>query len=75
MAGSVAKDMAKTRSADGRKLRPLGGAWQGVCLNQEMYSESGSHCHQNWLGGKRLFNCVGGHLGMGSKIGSWFCGR
>jgi len=23
-----------------------------------MYSESGSHCYQNWLGGKRLFNCV-----------------
>jgi len=26
MAGSVAKDMVKTRSMDGRKLRPLGGA-------------------------------------------------
>ena len=58
MTGSVAKDMAKTRSADGRKLRPLGGALHGVCLNQGMDSESGSRCHQDWLDDKRLFNCV-----------------
>jgi len=58
MTGRVAKDMAKTRSADRRKLRPLGGAWHGVCLNQGMDSESGSRCHQDWLDDKRLFNCV-----------------
>ena len=58
MTGSVAKDMAKTRRPDRRKLRPLGGAWHGVCLNQGMDSESGSRCHQDWLDDKRLFNCV-----------------
>jgi len=58
MTGNVAKDMAKTRSADGRKLRPLGGAWHGVCLNQGIDSESGSRCHQDWLDDKWLFNCV-----------------
>jgi len=58
MTGSVVKDMAKTQSADGRKLRPLGGAWHGVCLNQETDSESGSRCHQDWSNDKRLFNCI-----------------
>ena len=58
LTGSVVKDMAKTQSADRRKLRPLGGAWHGVCLNQGMDSESGSRCHQDWLDDKRLFNCV-----------------
>ena len=58
MTGSVVKHMAKAQGADGRKLRPLGGAWHGVCLNQGMDSESGSRCHQDWLDDKRLFNCV-----------------
>ncbi|PUU74279.1 hypothetical protein B9Z19DRAFT_1093216 [Tuber borchii] len=58
MTGSVVKDMAKTQSADGRRLRPLGGAWHGVSLNQETDSESGSRCHQDWSNDKRLFNCI-----------------
>ena len=68
MTGSVVKDMAKTQSADGRKLRPLGGAWHGVGLNEEVDSESGSRCHQDWLNDKRLFNCVA-PFGEGSQGG------
>jgi len=58
MTGRVVKDMSRTRSADGRRLKPLGGAWHGVCLNQGMDSESGSRCHQDWLDDKKLPNCV-----------------
>ena len=58
MTGRVVKDMSRTKSADGRNLKPLGGAWHGVCLNQGMDAESGSRCHQDWLDDKRLPNCV-----------------
>jgi len=58
MTGRVVKDISRTKSADGRNLKPLGGAWHGVCLNQGMDSESGSRCHQDWLDDKRLPNCV-----------------
>lgn len=68
MTGSVVKDMAKTQSADGSKLSPLGGAWHGVSLNQEIDSESGSRCHQDWLNDKRLLNCVA-PFGEGSQSG------
>ncbi|CUS12040.1 unnamed protein product [Tuber aestivum] len=57
MTGHVVKDMAKVMSTDGRKLRPLGGVWHGVCLNQGLASDE-SRSHQDWMDDKRLFNCV-----------------
>ena len=40
------------------RLKPHGGAWHRVCLNQGIDSESGSHCHQDWLDDKKLPNCL-----------------
>ncbi|CUS14616.1 unnamed protein product [Tuber aestivum] len=57
MTGPIVKDMAKTRTADGRKLMPLGGAWHGVCLNQGL-DPGQSRSHQDRMNDKRLFNCV-----------------
>lgn len=56
MTGKVVEDMAKARSADGRSLKPLGGAWHNVCLHQGLVSKG--RCHQDWSDDKRLFNCV-----------------
>ncbi|PWW79103.1 hypothetical protein C7212DRAFT_360620 [Tuber magnatum] len=79
MTGGVVKDMAKAVSTDGRRQKPLGGTWHGVCLNQGLDADE-SRAHQDWMNDEQLFNCVapfwdgfqGGELvlwQMGMRIG------
>lgn len=64
--------MVKARSEDGRRLRPLGGAWHSVCLHQGLVSKGRCHKIGMMIGGYLI---VWHRLEMGSKAESWFCGR
>lgn len=62
--------MGKARSADGKKLRSLGGAWHNVCLHQGLVSMR--RCHQDWNDDRGRYLIVWHHLGTSSKVESWF---
>ena len=70
---TAVKDMGKARSADGKKLRSLGGAWHNVCLHQGLVSMG--RCHQDWNDDRgRLSNCVA-PFGDEFQGGELVCGR